>query len=84
MNLRTTAVALVLVAGAILGGAGTAAAGSDADGTAAVSPGVLSGNTIQIPVRIPLNICGNTVDVLLGVLNPAGGSLCINTSDEAH
>ncbi|MFE5856454.1 chaplin [Streptomyces sp. NPDC056500] len=81
MNLRTAAPALALVISALLGGAGTAAAHSEADGAAVESPGVLSGNTIQIPVRIPLNICGNTVDVLLGVLNPSGGSLCINSSD---
>ncbi|MFB6930277.1 chaplin, partial [Streptomyces noursei] len=41
------------------------------------SPGVLSGNLIQVPVHIPVNVCGNTVDVI-GALNPAFGNRCIN------
>lgn len=43
------------------------------------SPGVLSGNTIQLPVDIPVNACGNTVNVV-GLLNPASGNDCANTS----
>ncbi|MFI2758070.1 chaplin [Streptomyces echinatus] len=54
-----------------------AADGAEADGTAAGSPGVLSGNTIQVPVHVPLNVCGNTVDVV-GLLNPAAGNSCEN------
>ncbi|MEZ7002951.1 chaplin family protein [Streptomyces sp. AD55] len=57
-----------------------AADGASADGTAAGSPGVLSGNTVQLPVDIPVNVCGNTVDVV-GLLNPAMGNRCANVSD---
>ncbi|MET8979656.1 chaplin [Streptomyces sp. NPDC004539] len=54
-------------------------ADSAADGATADSPGAVSGNTIQLPVHIPVNLCGNTVDVV-GVLNPAMGNKCVNSS----
>jgi LPXTG-motif cell wall-anchored protein len=52
-------------------------ADSAADGSAAGSPGVISGNTIQVPVHVPVNVCGNTVNVA-GLLNPAAGNGCAN------
>src|SRR6185369_101047 len=52
-------------------------ADSAANGAAAGSPGLISGDTIQLPVHVPVNVCGNTVDVL-GVLNPAAGNACVN------
>ena len=52
-------------------------ADSGADGSAVGSPGVVSGNTIQLPVHVPVNVCGNTVNVV-GVLNPAAGNTCAN------
>ena len=52
-------------------------AGSTADGAAADSPGLLSGNTVQLPVHVPVNVCGNTVNVV-GLLNPAAGNTCAN------
>ncbi|NUO46444.1 MAG: chaplin [Streptomyces sp.] len=52
-------------------------ADSSADGAAADSPGVISGNTIQLPVHVPVNVCGNTVNVV-GLLNPAAGNSCVN------
>ncbi|MFB7663289.1 chaplin [Kitasatospora sp. NPDC056138] len=73
--------ALVLAGAAgalVLGSAGAASASANASGVATNSPGVLSGNLIQIPIHIPLNICGNTVSVV-GLLNPALGSACSNT-----
>ncbi|WP_399167869.1 MULTISPECIES: chaplin [unclassified Streptomyces] len=70
---------LVAAAGAVLlGGAATASADSGAQGAAVGSPGVLSGNVIQVPIDIPVNVCGNTVDVI-GLLNPAFGNACVNT-----
>lgn len=39
------------------------------------SPGVLSGNVVQAPVRIPVNVCGDSVDVL-AALNPSIGNVC--------
>ncbi|MFF3347185.1 chaplin [Streptomyces sp. NPDC002779] len=56
-----------------------AQADSGADGVAVGSPGVISGNTIQLPVHAPVNVCGNTVNVV-GLLNPAAGNTCANTS----
>ncbi|MFC9329659.1 chaplin [Kitasatospora sp. NPDC057015] len=65
----------------LLGGAATASAhhahGATAEGVAAGSPGVLSGNLVQVPVNVPVNLCGNTVDVI-GALNPAFGNSCAN------
>ncbi|MEE1825134.1 chaplin family protein [Streptomyces sp. BE20] len=49
------------------GGGGTTCintGGAYASGVVAGSPGVLSGNQIQIPISIPINICGNGVSVL--------------------
>ncbi len=66
-----------VAAAAVAGTAGIAAADSGAQAIAAHSPGVLSGNVIQVPVHVPINICGNTVDVI-GLLNPAFGNVCIN------
>ncbi|MFJ9517190.1 chaplin [Kitasatospora sp. NPDC101801] len=64
--------------GSVLASAsGYAYASSDAQGVAANSPGVGSGNNIQAPVDIPVNACGNTVSVV-GLLNPAMGNDCAN------
>ncbi|MEU1306518.1 chaplin ChpD [Streptomyces shenzhenensis] len=68
-----------VVAGAILalGAAAPAFADSGAEGAAVGSPGVLSGNVVQVPVHIPVNVCGNTINVI-GLLNPAFGNTCAN------
>ncbi|MFD5553320.1 chaplin [Streptomyces sp. NPDC127068] len=63
--------------GLMLAGAGLASADAGAQGAAVGSPGVLSGNVIQVPVHVPVNVCGNTVNVI-GLLNPAFGNTCIN------
>ncbi|MCX4999234.1 chaplin ChpH [Streptomyces longwoodensis] len=63
--------------GLVLAGAGLAVADSDAQGAAVQSPGVVSGNVIQVPVHVPVNVCGNTVNVI-GLLNPAFGNTCFN------
>ncbi|MGW2488719.1 chaplin [Streptomyces sp. NPDC001606] len=62
---------------AVAGGAGAASADAGANGVAAHSPGVLSGNVVQVPIHIPINVCGNTVDII-GLLNPAFGNTCVN------
>ncbi|MFD5468149.1 chaplin [Kitasatospora sp. NPDC127059] len=77
MRIRTTLAATALAAVAVLAGAGTAAADATANGAAIGSPGVLSGNVIQVPIHIPINICGNSID-LIGIANPAFGNTCIN------
>ncbi|MEV6950365.1 chaplin [Streptomyces sp. NPDC051183] len=71
--------ALALAAGALLlGGASVASADAEAHGVAVGSPGVLSGNVVQVPIHIPINVCGNSVNII-GLLNPAAGNTCINT-----
>ncbi|MFI8090361.1 chaplin [Streptomyces sp. NPDC086080] len=69
---------LALGTGAVvLSGAGMASAHSGAEGAAVHSPGVASGNVVQIPVHAPVNVCGNTVNAV-GFLNPAAGNVCVN------
>ncbi|WP_434590780.1 chaplin family protein [Streptomyces sp. A5-4] len=62
---------------------GYAHADADASGATTHSPGVLSGNSVQAPVHVPVNACGNTVDVV-GALNPAFGNKCANVSSGRH
>ncbi|MFB6618312.1 chaplin [Streptomyces sp. NPDC085524] len=70
--------AVALAAGAVvLAGASVASADAGAQGVAAYSPGVGSGNLIQVPVHIPVNVCGNTLSVI-GLLNPSFGNTCVN------
>ncbi|MFF0472483.1 chaplin [Streptomyces sp. NPDC004284] len=71
--------AAAVVAGIVLamGVASPAFADADATGVAVGSPGVLSGNVVQVPIHIPINVCGNSVNVI-GLLNPAAGNTCIN------
>lgn len=69
----------VIVAGGALAGAGQAHADAGAGGDTVGSPGVLSGNSVQLPVHVPVNLCGNTVNVV-GLLNPAIGNACANVS----
>ncbi|MFJ3670900.1 chaplin [Streptomyces sp. NPDC090106] len=70
----------VIVVAAVSGAMAVTApvyADSVADGGSAGSPGLISGNTIQLPVHVPVNACGNTVNVV-GLLNPAMGNTCVN------
>ena len=70
--------AVAAAAGAVaFGGASMASADAGAQGVAAYSPGVGSGNLVQVPVHIPINACGNTVSVI-GLLNPSFGNTCVN------
>jgi hypothetical protein len=57
--------------------AAPALADANAEGTASNSPGVASGNVVQAPVNVPVNVCGNSVDVA-GALNPTEGNHCEN------
>ncbi|MFJ8648065.1 chaplin ChpH [Streptomyces sp. NPDC093546] len=63
--------------GLVLAGAGMAVADAGAHGAAVGSPGVISGNVVQVPIHIPVNVCGNTINIV-GLLNPAFGNVCIN------
>ena len=68
-----------VVAGAImaLGMAAPAFADAGAEAAAVGSPGVLSGNVVQVPIHVPVNVCGNTIDII-ALLNPAFGNTCVN------
>jgi hypothetical protein len=76
--IKKVAAVVAATGGLVLAGAGLASANSGADGGAVGSPGVLSGNVVQVPVHVPVNLCGNTVSVV-GLLNPAFGNVCINS-----
>ncbi|EDY42903.1 chaplin [Streptomyces sp. SPB074] len=80
--IRTAGLALAAGA-ALVGAAGAASADAGAQGLAAGSPGVLSGNLVQVPVHIPVNACGNMVNVI-GLLNPAFGNTCVNADAPAR
>ncbi|MFC1404121.1 MULTISPECIES: chaplin [Streptacidiphilus] len=79
MQVKKIAAVVAATGGLVLAGAGVASAhgGASAEGAAWGSPGVLSGNVIQVPVHIPVNVCGNTISVI-GLLNPAFGNSCEN------
>ncbi|MYV42720.1 DUF320 domain-containing protein [Streptomyces sp. SID1328] len=76
MSRIAKAAVVALGTGAVMvGGAGLALADANAGAAAVGSPGVGSGNAVQVPVNIPVNLCGNTIDVV-GLLNPAFGTTC--------
>ncbi|MFD3487142.1 MULTISPECIES: chaplin ChpH [unclassified Streptomyces] len=75
--IKKVVAAAAATGGLVLAGAGMAVADSGAQGAAVGSPGVLSGNVVQAPIHIPVNVCGNTVSVI-GLLNPAFGNTCVN------
>ncbi|MGW4382645.1 chaplin [Kitasatospora sp. NPDC004531] len=76
-HIKKAAVLSVAAAGLVLGSAGLANASAEAEGVAANSPGVLSGNQIQVPIHVPINLCGNSIDII-ALLNPAFGNTCVN------
>ncbi|GGR27958.1 chaplin [Streptomyces roseolus] len=71
--------AAAVIAGVIMamGAATPAFADAEAAGAAIGSPGVLSGNVVQVPIHVPINVCGNSINVI-GALNPAFGNVCVN------
>ncbi|MFB7216163.1 chaplin [Streptomyces sp. NPDC056255] len=79
-NLKKAAAITMIAGGIIAAGASAASAtghGAGADGVATHSPGVVSGNVVQLPVDVPVNVVGNTINVV-GPLNPAFGNLGLN------
>jgi hypothetical protein len=81
-NVARKGLVTAMVAGGVLASAGYAQADSAAEGDTAGSPGVLSGNSVQVPVNVPVNVCGNTISVV-GLLNPVMGNVCANQSGGA-
>ncbi|WP_406403826.1 chaplin [Streptomyces uncialis] len=61
-----------------MGIAAPAVADAGAAGAAIGSPGVLSGNVVQVPVHIPINVCGNSINII-ALLNPSFGNVCVNS-----
>lgn len=51
--------------------------GSTAETHTEGSPGVLSGNGLQLPIDLPVNLSGNSVNVV-GIGNPAIGNTAVN------
>ncbi|WP_197357285.1 chaplin, partial [Streptomyces clavuligerus] len=76
---RKGLITIAAAGGALALGGGYAHAGSGASGAAVGSPGVASGNAVQVPVSVPVNVCGNSVNVV-GLLNPTFGNNCVNES----
>ncbi|MGW2348037.1 chaplin [Actinacidiphila glaucinigra] len=58
-------------------GYGNRRSGANARAIAVGSPGILSGNVIQVPINVPINVCGNGFNAI-GLLNPTAGNVCIN------
>lgn len=76
--IKKVVAAAAATGGLVLAGAGMAVADSGAQGASVGSPGVVSGNTIQAPIHVPVNACGNSVSVI-GLLNPTFGNTCVNS-----
>ncbi|MEU7259993.1 chaplin [Streptomyces rimosus] len=68
-------ITMAAASGVLAVASGYAHADAGAQGNAAHSPGVLAGNTGQLPVDIPVQACGNSANVV-GLLNPAMGNGC--------
>ncbi|MBS2961944.1 chaplin [Actinocrinis puniceicyclus] len=78
VNVCGNQVAGIAVGDTVGGGTCGAAGGSGGASAAAASDhsgGVLSGNTLQIPVYIPVNVCGNQV-AAVAMGDQVGGSTC--------
>ncbi|WP_406144877.1 chaplin [Streptomyces sp. NBC_01012] len=81
--LNKSMIVMAAASGILTAAGGYAHADASADGVAANSPGVGSGNAVQVPVHVPVNVCGNTVNVI-ALLNPAFGNTCANVSSADH
>lgn len=82
MRIRVLAATGALATALVLTGSATAFAGGDDGGASAHaaaigSPGLLSGNVVQIPIDIPINVCGNNIG-LVNLFSAAGGNVCVN------
>jgi hypothetical protein len=76
-SLSKVATVTVAATGVILAGASIASASGGAEAAAIGSPGVVSGNVVQVPIHIPINLCGNTVNII-ALINPTFGNVCVN------
>lgn len=81
--LNKSMIVMAAASGILSAAGGYAHADASAEGAAVGSPGVGSGNAVQVPVHIPVNACGNTVNVI-ALLNPAFGNACKNVDSGGH
>ena len=77
LKTKKIAALVATTGGLVMAGAGVASAEANAHGSAQDSPGVVSGNNVQIPVHIPVNVCGDTISVI-GLLDQAVDNHCEN------
>ncbi|MGW1379039.1 chaplin [Streptomyces sp. NPDC002446] len=80
MNTVKKAALVLSATGLALGaaaGSAFATDGSQAGGQAVCSPGIGSGNNTQVPVMIPVNVNGNSVDAV-SVLSGNFGNVSTN------
>ncbi|MFG2114162.1 chaplin [Streptomyces sp. NPDC048718] len=76
MSRFAKAAAVIVGTGAVaLSGAGLATADAGAAGAAVNSPGVISGDVVEVPIDLGLNLCGDSINVI-GLMNPAFGDIC--------
>ncbi|MGW0464123.1 chaplin [Streptomyces sp. NPDC003027] len=77
-RIAKAAVLTIGVAASVAGAAGVAVADAHSEGAAVGSTGLLlNGNVVQVPIHVPINLCGNTINIV-GLLNPAFGNTCVN------
>ena len=79
LNTKKFAALVAATGGLVMAGAGMASAEATAHGSAQDSPGIVSGNNVQVPIHIPVNVCGDTVSVI-GLLDQAVDNHCVNES----
>lgn len=79
-NFKKAAAVTMIAGGLVAAGAGVSSAhgSASAEGEALNSPGVASGNLLQVPVHVPVNVVGNSVTAI-GLLNGAWGNTGVNS-----
>jgi hypothetical protein len=65
----------------VLSGAGLAVADASAKEATVGSGGLVSGNKVQVPIHMPIQLCGTPVTVF-GALNSTVGNVCKNGDDK--
>ncbi|MFE5741794.1 chaplin [Streptomyces celluloflavus] len=74
-SLKRSVLVVAAASGALGVSGGPVYADAGAVGDAARSPGVLSGNSVEVAVHAPVTVCGNSV-AGVGALNPGMGNSC--------
>ncbi|MFE6848993.1 chaplin [Streptomyces sp. NPDC057686] len=77
LHLKEAVIAVAAASSLVFAGAAGANADSGAFGAASNSPGILSGNVVNIPVDIAVDVCGNNLNGI-GLFNAAMANYCEN------